>query len=134
MQRPEQAEVLVGRRHDLVLGREAEPGENDVAAVGRRGSERDALGTDADERAQLGARLLAQRQHTLEPLLAETAQLEIAPPLRRHRVSGFAGERPERAGVEIGDAVEHRESGAGLLEAHPTRISTGAWSDSTTPF
>ena len=46
VQRADEPEVLVRRRDDLVVRPEVEPGEHDVAAVGRRRRERDLLRLD----------------------------------------------------------------------------------------
>ena len=54
-ERAEQAEVLVGRRHDLVVRAEPEPAEHDVAAVGRARRERDLQRLGADERREARA-------------------------------------------------------------------------------
>ena len=54
-ERAEQAEVLVGRRHDLVAGLEPEPAEHDRAALARRGRQRHLLGRRADQRRRAAA-------------------------------------------------------------------------------
>ena len=65
-ERPEQPEVLVGRRHDLVLRAQPEPAEHDVAAVRGAGRQRDLLRLDADEGSDPAADLLAQVHDTRE--------------------------------------------------------------------
>ena len=67
VQRPDEPEVLVGRRDHLVAGREIEPGEHDVAAVGRRRRQRDVRGIAADECRDVGAELLTGGEDPHEP-------------------------------------------------------------------
>ena len=136
VQRPEQPEVLLVRRHDLVVRAEAEPGEDDVAAVRGRRRQRDVLGRHAGSappacRARARAALACPRV-----VPGPGAALgEVDERLRDHRLGGRPGERPVRAGVEVGDALEDGERRPGFLEGHEETVSsTGAWSDSTTPF
>ncbi len=134
VQRPEQPEVLLVRGHDLVVRAEPEPGEDDVAAVRGRRRQRDVVGGHADQRRQLAAHALAQRPR-LRVVAGTCAPLrEVDERLRHHRLRGLPRERAVRAGVEIGDALEDRKRRSGFLERHETVSSTGAWSESTTPF
>jgi hypothetical protein len=131
--RPEQAEVLLPRRHDLVLRAEVEPREDDVAPVRRRARQRDEIGRRAHERPERRAGLLAEREHPLEELLPEPAVLELVVELRLHCVRGGPGDRAEGPGVQIREPVEHREERACFGGCHETVTSTGAWSESTAP-
>ena len=65
-ERAEQAEVLVGRRHDLVVRAEPEPAEDDVAAVGRARRQRDLERLGADEVPRCAPHLLPQLHHACE--------------------------------------------------------------------
>ena len=125
MKRAQQAEVLGVRRHDLVLRRKLEPGEDDVAAVGGRARQRDLLDLDADEAGERAAHLEAQREHPLEVRRAEAAVLELGALLALHGVECRPSQRPERAGIEIGLPLEHRKERPRLVEGHPTFVSTG---------
>ena len=60
VQRADEPEVLVRRRDHLVALAQIETRERDVAAVGRRGSQRDLVGRHADERGDLAAELLTR--------------------------------------------------------------------------
>ena len=126
VERAEQAEVLLVGRHDLVARREAEPGDDDLAAARRRVGERDLLRRRADDLREAGAHLLAQPGELLDVRHPAAALLEIAREPRLRRLDRRARQRPVRAGVEVRLALEHRELGAGLLEGHPTTASTGA--------
>ena len=57
-------------RDDLVSGTELESRRNDVARVGRRAGERDAVRRRADQGCQLLADRGAQCEHALEPRLS----------------------------------------------------------------
>ena len=133
MNRPEQAEVLVGRRDDLVLRPEPEPGEDDVATVRRRGGERDLLRLGSDDRGQRLSQLRSPLERPVEPGLAGPPLGEVACLFGLHRIDRRSRERPERSRVQIGRSLEHREERACLLDGHPTLASTGAWSDRSTP-
>ena len=95
---------------------------------------------------------IAHRQHLIElraddedrsacvPLLDDPVEGVVAPagaellPLGLHHgLVGPPRHRPHRAGVQVRVALEHRKGGACLLEGHPTRTSTGAWSERTSP-
>ena len=117
--------MLVRRRHDLVARAEVEPGEHDVAAVGRRRRQRDVLDVDADERGDVAAELLAQRQEC-----ARTARA-LPRPSRSPRSSSAriasivsARERPDAAGLQVGEPLEHGKLRAGLLEGHGRILTT----------
>ena len=86
MQGAEQPEVLVGRRDDLVLGREAEPCEDDVAAVGRRRRQCDLLGLAADQLGEPCTELGAQREDPFDVLAAGPSFGEVPLLLHPHRV------------------------------------------------
>ncbi len=136
-ERPEQPEVLVGGRHDLVLRTEAEPAQDDPAAVGRRRRQRDRLGPRPDERAERGAEVLPERERLLEVRLTRPPPDEVPLDTRLQRLRNRSRERPEGAGVEVGDRLQHREQRPRLRERHSstsTVASTTGWSESTTPF
>ena len=121
--------VLAG----LVLGPEAEPGKDDVAAVRRRAGQRDLLGRGSDEEGNRGAHLRPQLEQPLEVRLAEAAALEVGvqlTPLGRPTAEAV---RPERARVQVRDPLEHGKERARLARSHPIVTSTGAWSESTSP-
>src|SRR4051812_16802094 len=110
--------MLRVRRHDLVLRSEAEAGEDDVAAVGGRARQRDAVGPRSDQRRELLADPRPEREHALEVLPSAASALVVPARALVHGPNGCARERPERAGVEIREALEHRELGAYLLRRH----------------
>ena len=60
VQRADEAEVLVRRRDHLVAFAQVETRERDIAAVGRRGGQRDLVGRHADERCDLAAEHLTR--------------------------------------------------------------------------
>ena len=125
--------VLGIGRHDLVIRPDAEPAENDVAALGRRGGQRDLLGRRDQEARKRCAKLLPLGQHLLEVRAARAPVLELPPLDRLHRLDARARQGPERAGVQVGKALEHREALPDGYEVDATTASTGAWSESTTP-
>jgi hypothetical protein len=133
VQRTEQTEVLLARRHDLVVRAEVEPREDDVAAVRRRAGERHLRRVDADERGEPAAQLVAEAEHPREVRRTEPAALAVRAQLGVHRVERRPRQRAERAGVEVGVPLEHGEERPRLLEGHPTVTSTGAWSDRRRP-
>ena len=81
-ERSEQAEVLVGRRHDLVVRVEPEPAEDDVAAVGRARRERDLQRFGADECRDARTQLVAQLHHAREVRASAAAVAVVALELR----------------------------------------------------
>src|SRR5204863_3891177 len=111
-----------------------ETGEHDVAALGRGRCQGDVRRVDVDHAGEGGARGLAQREHLLDVRLPSAPALEIAALAGRHRLHGRCRERPHRAGVEVGEPLEHGKLGAGLFEVHVSVLSTGAWSESSMPF
>ncbi len=134
-ERPEQPEVLVVGRDDLVVWLEPEAGDGDVAAVGRRPRERDVLGRRADEARDRRPDAGPRRAGPLPVVRAGAAVLELARALGDHHLDRPARERTERAGVQVGEAFEDGQLGANLVEVHGTIISasTGAWSESRRP-
>ena len=118
VQRPEEPEVLVGRGDDLVVGLQAEAGEDDVAPVGGRSRDRHLVDVDPDELGELGAQLLARLEQSHELGEGAAPFLETALLRGLHRVDRPACERPDAPGLQIGIAIEHRELGACLLERH----------------
>ena len=108
-ERPDQPEMLDVGRHDLVARAKRETVQDDVARLGRRAHERDVLGLDADHGRQPVAHLGAQSEELVEDRRVDSPLLERAALLARHHVGDAAGERPERAGVEIRVALEDRE-------------------------
>ena len=81
-QRSEQAEVLVGRRHDLVVRTEAEAAEHDVAAVGRARRQRDLRRLGTDECRDALTQLLPQLHHACEVRATAAAVAVVALELR----------------------------------------------------
>src|SRR6476659_5683626 len=125
--------MLDVRRDDLVLRGETEAGEDDVAGVGRRADEGEVLRADLEQAREPLAGLLAQRQDRLEVLLAAPPVLEIAPVPLLDRLDGGPGQRPVRARVQVREPFEDWELGAGFLEGHLSRASTGVWSERMRP-
>ena len=83
-------------------------------------------GVDTDERGESCAHVAPQLEHALEVRLADSAALEVGLRAAACTASnGRAGERAERAGVEVRDALEHREQRARLLEASSDRDLDG---------
>ena len=83
-------------------------------------------GSTPHERGESRAHVGSQLQQPVEVRLPDPAALEVCLQLLLHRVERRAGERPERAGVEIRDALEDREERARLGRRHPIVTSTGA--------
>ena len=76
-------------------------------------------------------RLIEYSFYPYAVILQVTPVVAVAPLLLRDRVQGGARERPERAGVEVGDPVEH---GIGVARgSHPTLASIGVWSERVRP-
>ena len=121
VQRPDQAEVLLVGRDDLVLGAEAEPGEHDRAAARRRVGERDVLGSTPSTAASPRARLSRSSSISLE-----VRPCRSGPRSDRARACAVIASTvarasgPVRARVEVRVALEHGELRACLLERHPT--------------
>jgi hypothetical protein len=132
VERAQEAEVLRVRGDDLVLGSQAQPGEDDVAAFRRRRGQRDVLGRHADRCGQPGAHALAKLEHGVDVRLPTAAELEVGELLGRHRLDGRTRERAHRARIQIGDLVEDGELRAGFVEVHSSS-SIGGWSDSSMP-
>ncbi len=118
--------MLTVGRDDLVIGGQAEPGEDDVAAVRRRGRQGEGLNGDADRGGEFRPDLVAQRERPLEVGRAAAALLEVDPLLGGHRLDRRARERPVRARVQVREGLEDRELGARLVEGHSIVASTGA--------
>ena len=118
VQRPEQPEVLVRRRDDLVAGAELQAGEDDVAAIRRRRSERDVLAVDADELGDVCPQRLTHLQEMREPSEASTTLPNTRLLLRAHRLDRSACEGPDAPGLEVGVALEHGKLRACLLGGH----------------
>ena len=83
-------------------------------------------GLDTDERGKSRAHVGSQLQEAVEVRLPHSAALEVCLQLLLHRIECRAGERPERAGVEIRDVLEDREERTRLRRRHPIVTSTGA--------
>ena len=118
VERAQQPEVLGVGRDDLVLGPQAQPGQDDVAAVRRGRGQREVLGRHADRRGQTGAHPLPQLEHRVDVRQSAAPQLEVGELLGRHRLDRRAGQRAHRAGVQVRDLVEDGELRAGFLEVH----------------
>src|SRR5205823_5542789 len=118
--------MLTVGRDDLVIGGQAEPGEDDVAAVRRRGRQRKALDGNADGGGELRPDLVAQCERSLEVGWAAAALLEVSALLCGHRLDRRQRERPVRARVQVREALEDRELGARLVNGHSIVVSTGA--------
>jgi len=115
--------VLVRGRDDLVVRGEAEPPQDDPAAVGRRRRQRDGLGSGAHERGKRRAQLFAPREGLLESGLARPAVLEVTLDAGLERLSDRPGERPERPRVQVCDGLQDGKQRPRLLEGHwPTSI------------
>jgi hypothetical protein len=120
-------------RHDLVARLQPEPGEHDVAAVGGRIRQRNALRSSADQRGEQSAKRRPRLLHLLDVGLAAPPVLEISPKLIRDRFLRRPRERAERARVEVRDVLEYGEQRPSFVERHSTTTSTGVWSDSRAP-
>ena len=99
-------------RHDLVAGPDPQAAHDDVAALGRRPRQRDLLRRRADQPRQLAAERLALLHDTLEVRAAGPALLQLLALDGLHRLDGRARERPERARVQVGVALQHRQATA----------------------
>ena len=126
--------MLAVGRDDLVVGPEVEPGQDDVAALGRRGRERDVRGIDVHHAGERRACLPAQREHLVDVGLAAAAPLEVGVVAGFHRLDRRARNGAHRAGVQVRDPFEGGELRAGFVEIHCRDRSTGAWSDRSMPF
>jgi hypothetical protein len=118
--------MLAVGRDDLVLGAEPKAGEDDVAAVRRRGRQREVPLGHADCVRQLCPYPVAQLEGASEVVGPAAAVFEVRPVLRDHRLNGQAGERAVRARVQVGVALEDGELRAGFLDGHSIVTSTGA--------
>ena len=123
---PEQAEVLLVGRDDLVVGAETEPRRDDLAAARRGLGERDELGGSAEDGGDALADALPRLEDALDVRLAAPALREVALEPGPDRVAGRPRERAARAGVEIRVAVEDGELRPSLVVCHSTTASTGA--------
>ena len=124
-QRSDEPEVLDVGGDDLVLGGEAETGENDVARVCGRADERDVLGSDLEHAGQRLAGALAEGEYLLEIRFPAAAQLEVPAVELRHRLDRRAGKRTIRAGVQVRVALEDGKLGSGFVDRQATLASTG---------
>ena len=84
------------------------------------------LRLDTHESCESRAYVASQLQMAVEVRLPHSAVLQVGLQLLLHRVECRPGERTERAGVEIRDALEDREERARLCRRHPIVTSTGA--------
>ena len=125
--------MLVGRRHDLVLGTDPESTEDDVATVGRARRQRDLRRLGTDEAGDALTQPLPQLHHACEVRTPAAAVTAVTVELRADRIVRGAGDRPEGAGIEIGELLEHRELRPCLLEGHafPLTRSCHACQDAT---
>ena len=64
-------------------------------------------------------------ERSLEVRAVRPALLELAALHLVHRLHGRARERAERAGVQVGQALEHRQAGAHRYEVDAITASTG---------
>ena len=103
-------------RHDLVVRPEVEPGEDDVAAVGRRSRQRDLRRLHREQRGELRAHHVAQLERAREVRLAAATLRGVDELLGDDRLDGRPRERPVRARVQVREPVEDREGGADLFE------------------
>src|SRR5438105_14453698 len=94
---------------DLVVFTELEPRKDDVAGIGRRADERDALRRGLQHPGERAARLLAEIQNGFEVRLTAAAELEVAAVPLVDRGDGLPRQRPVRARVEVRESPEARE-------------------------
>ena len=111
-QSTEKPGVLRIGRHDLVAWADAEATQHDVASFGRRAGEGDSLRMCPQQARELGAEHLTFVQDLLKVRSARSALLQLAALHRLHGRYRRARERAKRAGVQVGAAVEHRQSAA----------------------
>ena len=121
-------------RDDLVVRPKPEAAQDDVAALRCRARQRDVFDRHVDERSQSGAQTPAELCHVEKLRDAPAAGLELCGEPRRHRGGRPLRQRPDRARVEVREALEHGELGANLVERHVILTSTGEWSLTTTPL
>src|ERR1700675_2736650 len=100
-QRAEQSEMLDVGGDDLVVGGQAEPGENNVARIRGRADESDVLRSDLKDAGQLLAGAVPQRKNLVEVRLPEAALLEVALVPFRDRLArpGSSPPRPSYVAV-----------------------------------
>src|SRR4029079_10052376 len=122
-QGPQQTEVLRVGSDDLVLGRQAETAENDVARFLCLAHECAVIRSALEDAGTRLTGALPQGEYLLEVRLAAAPPLEIAPVEVRHRLDSRSRQRPVRAGVQVRIALEDRELGASLREGHATLAS-----------
>lgn len=72
------------------------------------------------------AKPLAETQDLLEILVAGSAVGEVPLQPGLHRLDRSPGQRPERAGVQVGDPLKDRELRPNRLEVYATTASIGA--------
>ena len=135
-ERAEQPEVLVGRRHDLVVGPEAEAAEHDRAAVGRRvrSGRPGRLGRRPGRRTR-GARLAERHASPRSTRSAARPARDRRRP-RRRRVRRRRASGPNVPAFRYATARGRGMPRADRRATPPisTRASTTGWSESTTPF
>ena len=84
------------------------------------------LRLDTHECGESRAYVGSQLEMAVEVRLPHSAVLEVGLQLLLHGLECRPGERTERTGVEIRDALEDREERARLCRRHPIVTSTGA--------
>ncbi len=127
--RAEQAEVLVGRGHDLVVRVEIETREDDVAALRRRRRQRDGARLRSHERREAAAELFAAVEDLEEVRQAGAALGEITLGRLAHRGDGRlvpAGRTCPRSGT--------RPARAPGIGRAPRRMSISSIAARTAPF
>src|SRR5712692_7636494 len=118
--------MLRVRRDNLIAWSEVQPGNHDVAAIGRRARQCRLCSAGRDQCSKLLAYTGPQIEHGLEPTVTASSLLLIETKAFVHRGERRPREGAERPCVEIRKALENGEQRTGFVERQATSRSTGA--------
>jgi hypothetical protein len=107
-------------------GAEVQADDHDLDALRRRARQRGPVGGHPDLRADLRPNPVAAGEKLLEVRSATAAVLGLPGAQRRHGVECLAGQRPDRARVQVRVLREDGKACALLGPVHVSSTSTGA--------
>ena len=122
----EEPRVLRVSRDDLVSRPDAEAGDDDVAAVGGRGREREGIRGRAEKAREHCAKVVPERKELVEEGAARPALLDEPPRPVGDDLAGAPRQRAQRPGVQVGHALADGELVSDRVQVHATTASTGA--------
>ncbi len=99
-------------RDDLVALSDAEPVEDDVAALRRRSCQGDRALRGSEEAGERRPEILAAGEHRIEVLATRAPLFQVAGERCLHRLDSSPRQRPVRARIEVGGPLEDRKPGA----------------------